>query len=234
MSYVPRAEHYAACGQIRVENTNWSECLGACILIPRDTGLWAVTASHVVKNIRRSDLVVMHSSSEAILTRRVIERSEIQTKPEHDLVAFLLEGPDRDVPVPLFSSDKVVFGQEVYLLGYPNLPLPNSEDYIRDVWYGPVLKSGPTSGIFKSGPDDDTFWLVGAQCNRGFSGGPVCAFTTGDNKSRVIGMTLAMTSDEKERRMPGDYALQPVSEDAGFTWALDIGHIIDLFAAYDN
>lgn len=237
---VPNLIHHAACGQVGTRSTGEFKSLGSCILTSRSDGLWAATANHVVGNIPRESLVVMPSMPEWTgnptspirppFERRVLPGTAAKDI-ERDLVIFKFNFPRIDVLEPELDIDSAISGQEVFLMGYPKVKFPNSDTYIHnDTAFNPVLKSGPMSGIFFD-PEDELrtrYVLIGVQSNKGYSGGPVCVSGHPSGKDYVIGMTVEMTADEKERQIYGNSGLTPVKEDAGFTWALSIDHVIDL------
>ena len=191
--------------------------MGSCIYIYRNDEWWAATAAHNVRNADWSDIGIIAATDGIGFTAPRVDT--LRVNQELDIAAFQVDRNTRTMPMK-YSSAGVGIGTFATLLGYPHITRPHSEQRVQ--------MSIPKSGVatFFNFKEDGQFWLIGVQGNKGYSGGPVCTRVDGD--SHIIGMVLRTTADEKDRALYGHTELMPVKEDAGWTWAVDIKHVLGL------
>lgn len=89
-----------------------------------------------------------------------------------------------------FSSDSLVFSQDMYFLGFPYdydqrvMPLPNRKMPM------PFVKKGCLSGLGKDSQGISWLYLDGIN-NPGFSGGPACANIVGTSTMGICGVVCS-------------------------------------------
>ena len=124
----------------------------------------------------------------------------------------------------------------MWLLGHPLVSRNIGYEYPFEMWPYPLIKTGPLSGVSRlPGWETEMTWqLIGTQGNKGYSGGPVAYQGPGSDTWTVCGMIVSTSAEVKNRWAKGLDDMGPVLEDAGFTWAVGIGYILDLIDKYQD
>lgn len=233
----PVADHFAAMARIckgqPPKRDLAKALLGSGILIHRQARWWCATARHVLEDAAEEEIRVLYSPDGTELSY-FCPVGGVYPDPDGRDVAVLELAPASDSvsppsTQPEFGVGGLVFGQTVWLLGYPRVSSPLGTEYPLDTHHYPVVKAGPLSYVRlrASSEDDSTLLLVGTQGNRGYSGGAV-ALVDYEGKQKIAGIVIGTSAESKDRRLHGDADLTPVKEDAGFTWAVGIEHALDI------
>jgi hypothetical protein len=148
----------------RVFRIGWADGCGTAFSIDVDGKEYLVTAAHVVDGLPDDGEIEIFSRGSFVPLRvRVVGRSA-----KHLDTAVL--AAERALAVPNLpaepSADGIVYGQDVYFLGFP-YELPSKLTLTGDAYPLPYVKKAIVSQL-----DMETYILDGHN-NPGFSGGPV-------------------------------------------------------------
>lgn len=156
---------------------------GVCFAVDVDGRQYAATARHVVETARAEDLRITRAQA-----RVPFGATRIWLSPEADVAVIslgeLLAPPHLTLPL---TRDGVVFGQDVYFLGFPyGLTWSPRLRLHRDQPI-PLVKHAVLSGEVQLPSGRDVLLLDGHN-NEGFSGGPVAGKPGGIGKTQAIGV----------------------------------------------
>ena len=233
----PTAEHFAAMVRVCEGEPSRSNLgkslLGSGVLIHRQDRWWCATAAHTIKDVAEDGIRVLYSPDNIELSYFCPIRGRHLDLIGRDLAILELSPSSSNTMPPSlqpkFTTKGMVLGQTVWMLGYPRVPCPLGSEYPLDNQYYPVIKSGPLSHIrFRtSSKDDTTLLLLGAQGNKGYSGGAVVSANISGEQA-ISGIIIGTSAENKDRQLYEQAELTPVKEDAGFTWAVGIEHALEI------
>ena len=220
----------------RTFHTRYAGRTGTVFAIDRDRRQYLVTARHVVDGILSGQIIeVFHERQWKRVPIEVVGVGEGATD-----VAVLACHMRLAPTYPLEpSAAGLVFGQQVYFLGFPFGWDSGGEDMNYDFPL-PFVKAGIVSAVMLGG--DPSLLYIDAHGNRGFSGGPVVFVPPGRpaNELRVAGVVaeaptplLREIVDKSGRPLVGDDG-DPIAyfpENQGFVVAFGIRHVTDLIDA---
>ena len=215
----------------RTFNLRYKDGTGTAFAIDRDKRQYLITARHVVMGIesgRAIELFHNRQWKEILVTVVGVGTGETDIA--------VLSCPRRLAPEhPLEPSTKgMVYGQEIYFLGFPFGWNSGREEINRDFPI-PFVKSGVVSAF---PPGDPSLIYIDAHGNQGFSGGPVVFPVKGGpaNELRLAGV-VANAPTPSRRPIVDKHGLPLLTdeghvayfaENQGFVVAVDIRHAIEL------
>ena len=219
----------------RVFHIAWGDSTGAAFAIDHASKQYLVTARHVVKGINSGDsLRVFHEEQWKNLAVDVVGIGD------GDVDVMVLSCPIRiSPPLDLAASQaNLIYGQQVFFLGYPYRMDSGGEKINRGLPL-PFVKSGIVSA-FEFG--DISKIYLDAHANPGFSGGPVVFAPMGGSPTelRVAGVVanypVSLQPVVDQNRNPitdpeGKPAGLYVQENPGIVVAIGIRHVIQLIEA---
>lgn len=219
----------------RTFHIGWRDSIGTAFAIDRASKQYLVTARHVVKEIKSGDAIkLFHEGKWKDLPVDVVGIG----KGEID-VAVLACSVRLSLALSLVASaGDIVYGQQVFFLGYPFGWDAGGEQINRGVPL-PFVKGGIVSAIEFG---DVSRIFLDAHVNKGFSGGPVVFVPYGQpqNELRVAGIVVSYPIPEflpivdhngdsvtDQEGKPIGY----VQENPGFVVAIGIKHALELIDA---
>lgn len=178
----------------RVFWIRWNNAQGTAFTIDRDGRQYLVTARHVCEGIRDGAVISYHRHGQwSDASVRVVGLGA-SGRLEVDIAVLALEA-QLSPSFPLEATSRgVVWGQEVYFLGYPyglsTASAPN------DGFPLALVKRALMSGSVGGNGDPTTFLLDGHN-NPGFSGGPVVFRSANEPNDgyRVMGVVSGYQSE---------------------------------------
>ena len=219
----------------RVFHIKWRDSTGTAFAIDHASKQYLVTARHVVKGIDSGDSIrVFHEEQWKHLAVDVVGIGD------GDADVAVLSCPIRISPsLDLTASQaKLIYGQQVFFLGYPYRMDSGGEKINRGLPL-PFVKSGIVSA-FEFG--DVSKIYLDAHVNPGFSGGPVVFAPMGGSATdlRVAGVVAHYPTPlqpvvDQNRNTITDPEGKPaglyVQENPGILVAIGIRHVIELIEA---
>ncbi len=152
--------------------------------------------------------------------------SVLQPDADVDIVVLAAEKPllGNAPPSPIASSDGLTFGGSCEFLGFPYGGGWKARTGSGDEHWFPFVKRCSVSAHDRS----SRLWILDGINNAGFSGGPVIAGT--NDKLRVVAVVSGYRLEPLavSRRDGGAGSPDIVSVNAGFIYAYDIDHAIQL------
>lgn len=159
-----------------------NQSYGTCFAIDVDQRQYLITAKHVVNGLPNHGQVAIFYQNDwyPITVSRV---GELPGTTDLSILAPDVQLTPRR-PLPLNpSSDGIVFGQDVYFLGFPYNLFADIGEMNRNFPL-PFVKKAILSSMSKDENDVQRFFLDGHN-NPGFSGGPVVFKKPGENEYSV-------------------------------------------------
>lgn len=210
----------------RVFYLQYMDSTGTCFALDIDMKQYIVTARHVVDGIKDRDKVsIFYKNQWHIGDVRVIGMGSNEDL-SNDIAILAVE--HRVAPaVPLeATSAGVVYGQDVFFLGFPYGLYTDTE--IMRGFPLPLVKKGTMSGSL----GQQEVFLLDGQNNPGFSGGPVVFTPVGSPKLeyRVMGVVSAYRCQEGDVYYKGKPTGLKHAENAGIILAPSIKRVTDLIA----
>lgn len=220
----------------RTFHTRYAGGTGTIFAIDRDRRQYLVTARHVVDGILSGQIIeVFHERQWKRLPIEVVGVGE----GEADVAVLACHMPLAPTHPLEPSAAGLVFGQQVYFLGFPFGWDSGGENLNYD-FPVPFVKAGFVSALILGG--DPSLVYIDAHGNQGFSGGPVVFVPTGQavKELQVAGVVakaptplLREVVDKSGRPLLGDDG-NPIAyfpENQGFVVAFHIRHVTDLIDA---
>lgn len=169
----------------RIFRIEYEERTGTCFTITVEDEMYLITARHIVKKIKESDIVQIYRDGE--WEERSV-RLIGHTSPLVDI--SVLTGDlcfSGNAPMPA-SRDRLAYGQDMYFLGFPDsiVNIDQASSLAMKMNKGfpfPIVKHAIFSGI-----GNDNHFFIDGHGNRGFSGGPVVFRPNGSKYYQVAGV----------------------------------------------
>ena len=213
----------------------YGDFVGTGFAIDRGDRQYLITARHVVKGITSdSSIAIFHEGQWKTIAVEVVGIGDdaidvavlacpVRLAPPHPLVA---------------SNEGLIYGQQVFFLGFPFGWDSGNEKINRGVPV-PFVKAGIVSAMILG---DESHIYIDAHGNKGFSGGPVVFVPSGQpaNKLRVAGVvsnapTPLLRAVVDKSRIPvlgaNGEPIAYFAENQGFVVAFDIIHATNLMDA---
>ena len=218
----------------RTFHIRWGERTGTAFALDRDDKQYLITARHVVKNIKTGDLLLLfHDKQWKKLPIDVIGLGEDKVD------VAVLSAPQRVAPSHVLEASTVgmVYGQDIFFLGYPFGWDSGGESINRDFPL-PFVKAGVVSALPFGDP---SLLFIDAHGNPGFSGGPV-VFREGNQQGTEFKVAGVVAEAPTPRLRPVVNKLgKPMivngneraffAENQGFVVAVDIKHALEMIDA---
>ncbi len=150
----------------RIFNLKYKNSMGTCFSIDIDNKQYFVTAKHVIENLKDGDSISISRDDNEWenFNVKLIGHSKYA-----DVSVFALPILLNGFALPA-SSDGLIYGQDMYFLGFP-FGLKANIGALNRGFPLPLVKKAILSSIFHV--DNITFLLLDGFNNPGFSGGPV-------------------------------------------------------------
>lgn len=210
----------------RVFRIGWADGCGTAFSIDVDGKEYLVTAAHVVAGLPDDGEIEIFSRGAFVPLRvRVVGRSA-----KHLDTAVL--AADRALAVPnLFaepSADGIVYGQDVYFLGFP-YELPSKITLTDDAYPLPYVKKAIVSQI------DMESYILDGHNNPGFSGGPVVFAPPSGRAPFKIGGVISGYQFEPEPIYSGNEITElTLRYNTGLIVASSIDAVLNLIKAHPS
>lgn len=221
----------------RTFHVRYGELTGTAFSIDYNGRQYIVTARHVVDGIKTGDTVLIHHEKE---WQNVLV--SVVGIGENDVDITVLSLPLQIAPkFPLeASTEGMIFGRQVYFLGFPFGWDSGAENINRDFPI-PFIKAGVLSAIVDTHTKVSQIYVDGHN-NKGFSGGPLVFVPDGkaQHELRLAGVVSSYPTPIGEPVVDDigqpilDSAGNPTAyfrENPGFVVAINIKHAIDLIEA---
>ena len=197
---------------------------GTGFTIERDSREYLITAHHVVEGISSGETIqILRNDVWKDLVVQVVGLGK-----EGADVAVLASPIQLSPRLPTISSSKhLIYGQQVFFLGYPYGWDSGNEQINRGVPI-PFVKAGIISAMITG---NVSLFVLDAHGNKGFSGGPVVFSRSGERELRVAGIVSRGPRVEYPIEDSEGNSVASVRENTGFVVAIDIKHALDLIDA---
>ncbi len=219
----------------RTFHTRYGGGTGTVFAIDRDGRQYLVTARHVVDGIQSGQTVeIFHERQWKQVPIELVGVGEGIT----DVAVLACHMPLAPTHPLEPSAAGLMFGQQVYFLGFP-FGWDSGAENVNHEFPVPFVKTGFVSAIILGGHSQI---YIDAHGNRGFSGGPVVFTPTGQpvNELHVAGVVaeaprplLRAVVDKSGNPLVGDDG-NPIAyfpENQGFVLAFHIRHVTELIDA---
>lgn len=213
----------------RVFYIQYGASLGTCFVLDWKDRQYLVTARHVVASLQGSaEITILHQGVWKSLQVTLVGHGE--NSVDISVLAPSIQLGREDLPLPA-STEGIVFGQDLYFLGFP-YGLKADVGVINREFPLPLVKKGILSAIIDD-EEGEKILLLDGHNNPGFSGGPVVFAKMGEpaNKLTVAGVISAYRFEPKPVLMSGQITGLEVQENAGIVIAYDIAHALKLIEA---
>ena len=226
----------------RTFRIKWGDSVGTAFTLDIESKQYLVTARHVVEGIVSGDHInISHDKRWMDIAVKVVGMSDEETD-----VAVLSCPIQLSPPHPLDADMAgLVYGQQVYFLGFP-FGWDSGQEALNRGFPLPFVKSGILSAMPSKDPMEKIY--VAAHGNKGFSGGPVVFVPSGqrpgpNTKLRVAGIVVETPLPPNENSYTPvvdrkgkpivDHKNEPIGyirENPGLVVAVGIRHATDLIA----
>lgn len=167
----------------RVFHIKVGSSIATCFTIDLDNKQYFITAKHVVAGLKSGDSIELsYRKGWEKFDLRLIAHS-----PTADISVFVLPYAFPCHPMPV-GMDKIIYGQDVYFLGFPYGLKSDVGPMNRDFPIPMVKKAIVSNIIFE--PEPKTLFLDGIN-NQGFSGGPVVFKELGDSQEFKVAAVIS-------------------------------------------
>ena len=213
---------------LRTFRIKYKERIGTCFIIDKNTNRYMITAKHIVKDIASHDTIQIYYD-----------------KHWKDLPVNLMAHCRKDIDISVLSgsfdfveaydlnvgTDKLAVGQDVYILGFPDIVDINKIRLIeQDKYPYPVERKTILSAV-----EDDKIILDG-YANKGFSGGPVIFKSYGSSTLSVAAVISRTPVDIKPvyrhelntKNEDSNDIIGYFRQESNFLYAYLIKHAVDL------
>lgn len=188
---------------------------------------YLVTARHVVPGIKNgSEISIYWKSSWHAIPVRVVGIGAADVDVAVLALDQLIARPDLPLPG---TMDKIVFGQDVYFLGYP-FGLHTEMGPLNSELPVPLIKKATLSGMVEPRPGSKALLLDGIN-NPGFSGGPVVFTLPNQNSYSVAGVISGYRQNTAPVWKGDDETEYTVRENTGIVLAYSVEHVTELIEA---
>lgn len=210
--------------QIKVE-----DAVGTCFALDWEGRQYLITARHLVKSLAENAQVsIYHERKWKTLSVNVVGHG--QNSIDVSVLSPSIQLARKDLPLPA-SWEKIVWGQDVYFLGFPYGLCSDVGELNRDFPI-PLIKKGTLSAIL-AGDSGDNILLIDGHVNPGFSGGPVVFSEIGgpSNKLKVAGVISAHRVEPSPVISEGKETTLKVYENTGIMISYHIRFALGLIRA---
>lgn len=219
----------------RTFHIRYNSATGTAFAIDRDNRQYLVTARHVIEGLTTSgEIEVFHDETWESMQVEVVGIGS------DDIDVAVMACPVRLAPPhPLeATSAGLIYGQTVYLLGFPFGWDSGNATMNRDAPI-PFVKAGIVSALISG---DASRFFIDAHGNRGFSGGPLVFARSGGppNEFQVAAVVASAPTPltepvvDKSGKPLLDNTGEPIAyfrENQGFVVAYNIRHVTKLIEA---
>jgi S1-C subfamily serine protease len=210
----------------RVFHIQLGDSLGTCFVLDWKDRQYLVTARHVVESLQgNAEVTIFHQGVWKTLQVDLVGHGE--NSVDVSVLAPSVQLGRADLPLPV-STEGIVFGQDLYFLGFP-YGLRADVGAINREFPLPLVKKGVLSAMI-DGDKGEKILLLDGHNNPGFSGGPVVFAKMGGPADQLIvaGVISAYRFEPKPVLMSGQITGLEVQENAGIVIAYDIAHALKL------
>jgi len=206
-----------------------NDAMGTCFALDMEGRQYLITARHLVRSLAQNAQVsIYHEKKWKTLSVNVVGHGQnlidvSVLSPSSQLVS-------KDLPLPA-TWKKIVWGQDVYFLGFP-YGLHSDVGVLNRDFPLPLIKKGTLSAIIAGDSGDDIF-LIDGHVNPGFSGGPVVFSEIGGPSDKLIvaGVVSAHRMEPSPVILDGKETGLKVYEDTGIMISYHIRFALGLISA---
>lgn len=206
----------------RVFLLEYNDKYGSCFTVDIAGKQYVVTAKHVVEGISKNDSIRLFHGD---------EWKHVQTKSigvgagEIDIAVFCINERIYAHSVEP-SMDGILYGQDVYFLGFPYGWYEVGEHELNRGFPLPFVKKAIVSNLGNH-PEGRILYLDGHN-NKGFSGGPVVFKRQSTNEFRFAGVVSSYRWQPEEVYISDAPSEAYVQYNTGIIEAFDIEHAVDI------
>ena len=212
---------------IRWTDTSGKRSSGTAFTIDRGSKQYLITARHVVEGIQSGSFIeILRDEQWQNLVVNIVGIGK------GDLDIAVLSAPILlSPPHPLDVSAKgLVYGQQIFFLGYPYSLDSGNEQLNRGIPI-PFVKAGVVGAMKRVG--DVSWFFLDADVNKGFSGGPLLFAPPGrsyvpGNQLRVAGIVTSYKTLLRPIVTREGQPARYIPESLGIGQAIDIYHALQL------
>jgi S1-C subfamily serine protease len=211
----------------RVLYIKYGQGTGTAFTIEINERQYLITANHVVSGIKDGESIsIFHDSNWEDIPVKLINCD----KPDVDIIV-LAASQQLTPTLPLEPTmDGLVFGQDVYFLGFPFGFFTEDRGGFNNRFPFPFIKKGIISAIDKSS-DGIVSLFVDGHNNPGFSGGPIVFVDLNTQKLKVGGVVSGYHSQEAPIYYQGTQLPFVSNLNTGLLVGYGIHHAVDAIKA---
>lgn len=215
----------------RVFKLKHGAVVGTCFTIDVEGKQFFVTAKHVLQSKDQNQTIVSEfkdgDTLEILRNERWVsfKANLIGHHAVADVSVFSMDGEIGGYELPATSAG-MIYGQDVYFLGFPYGLVGAAKEMNRDFPF-PFVKKAIVSAMFFEQPGQ--LFLLDGHNNSGFSGGPVVFKAPGSNNFQVAGVISGFQMELEEK----DGKLVPIEKtNSGIIVAYSIKNATDLINSF--
>ncbi len=207
----------------RVIFIKYSDNCGTGFTIEVNNKQYIITAKHVVEGIKQNDSIFLFHDNQW----KKIEVKNIKFKnPKVDAIVLIPAINVTPITKLEFTSNNIVFGQDVYFLGFP-FGLRTEVGSLNNDFPMPFVKKGICSNIDNKNPEITGIWIDGYS-NPGFSGGPIVFRDISTENIKIAGVLIGYLSETIDVIDEKDGTESHVKINSGLIYCINIDAIIKL------
>lgn len=208
------------------------DACGTCFSYEKNGKQFLITAKHIFEKYKYPNKITISF----FIKSNMVEYSTniyYHTNKNVDIAIMKIEKENltKTFNGPMYSTKGLIWGQDVYFLGYPyefnNMIRPIEENSI------PFIKKACMSGMVEE--NGINYILLDGINNEGFSGGPVC-FSNNENKFSIAGVIKSFYVEKGFFKQDNKTISNEiyVSMNSGIIYATDIKYAIEIIDSILN
>lgn len=162
----------------RTLHIKYKGCTGTSFVIDIDNKQYFVTAKHVIKDLKRTEMIEVFFQS----AWQKVEASLVGHSSHSDISVISIPSLRNNSDIVDADSRNILYGQDIYFLGFP-YGLQSDVGALNSHLPMPLVKKGIVSNFLFETPRK--ILLLDGHNNPGFSGGPVIYRNVYDNSLKV-------------------------------------------------
>jgi S1-C subfamily serine protease len=207
----------------RVIFIKYNDNCGTGFTIEVNNKQYIITAKHVVEGIKQNDSIFLFHDNQW----KKIEVKNIKFKnPKVDAIVLIPAINVTPITKLEFTSNNIVFGQDVYFLGFP-FGLTTEVGSLNNDFPMPFVKKGICSNIDNKNPEITGIWIDGYS-NPGFSGGPIVFRDISTENIKIAGVLIGYLSETIDVIDEKNGTESHVKINSGLIYCINIDAIIKL------
>jgi len=196
---------------------------GTAFTIEVDNIQYIITAKHIVEGIKQNDYISLFHNNQW----KKIEVKNIKFKnPKVDAIVLVPNIKVTPLTKLEFTSNNIVFGQDVYFLGFP-FGLKAEVGSLNNNFPMPFVKKGICSNIDNKNPEITGIWIDGYS-NPGFSGAPIVFRDISTGNIKIAGVLIGYLPETIDVIDEKNGTESHVKINSGLIYSINIDAIIKL------